>query len=219
MAAPVLVRAYAGDNSSPYGTSSARGGGARALPPVSSYTFAEILRASDCQDFQQAINGIAEICAKNHMSLADEYSSHLPPLGEITATNSAAVRPHLLRPGMRTALTSVPEASSGSSEGSHKSRKRSSRVFGFRQKEDMQSESMRKMRIGSMGRTVPVNGTTAMAGSLSFPRELGNRTQKAVGDDEEEERQRPAMERTSSEAFSSLQRILSQSRRTHEPDS
>lgn len=163
MAAPVLVRAYTGQSSTRFNASRARIGDTEALPPISSYAFANILKAADGPDVQAAIDGIAEICAKTRLSLADEYGSHLPPLGEITAASSAAVRPHLLRPGMRRALTSVPEGSSGSSEGSKKSRKGKVGFFGLKRQHEELVEPVRKIRIGSMGRTITVGGTAVLA--------------------------------------------------------
>lgn len=160
MAQPVLVTAYTQCNDL---TRNNPRSNRRALPPVSAYRFAEILRMADTTpEFQAAIDGIAEICAKNRMSLADEYASHLPPLGEITAATSTSIRPHLLRPGIRRPLTSVPEGSSGSSEGSGKSRKRSG-MFGFRKQREMDTVPVRRVRIGVVGRTVPIDGTTYLA--------------------------------------------------------
>lgn len=160
MAHPVLVKAYTDRRVS---TRSAPRIGDEALPPVSAYTFANILRTADTTpEFQAAIDGIAEICAKNRMSLADEYASHLPPLGEITAATTTSLRPHMLRPGIRRPLTSVPEGSSGSSEGSGKSRKRNS-IFGFRKQQVQNSVPARCVRIGMMGRFVEVGSTTALA--------------------------------------------------------
>ncbi|SMR57050.1 unnamed protein product [Zymoseptoria tritici ST99CH_1A5] len=162
MAQPVLVRAYAGRGSSRNHSPTTR---SQALPPISAYAFADILRAADSAEFQTAIDGIAELCAKNRMSLADEYASHLPPLGEITASTTTS-RSHMLRPGMRRPLTSVPEGSSGSSEGSRKSkRQKKGSLFGFRRKQQEQQETapVRSVRIGMMGRTVSVGSTTALA--------------------------------------------------------
>jgi hypothetical protein len=160
MAAPVLVRAYTGTAETVPSFQSTRQAEVHALPPISSYAFANILQEADCPDLQFAINGIAEICAKNRMSLADEYASHLPPLGEITAASSAAVRPHLNRPGMRRALTSVPEASSSSTEGSMKSKKRK-RIFSFRRQAQPEGTIARQICIGK-GRTISVSGLTAL---------------------------------------------------------
>ena len=159
MNTPLLVRTY--DNGRSSEPSTPRRRGAQSLPPVASFAFAEILRCSDTSEFQSAIDGIAVICAKNRMSLADEYASHLPPQGEITAASSAAARPHLHRPGMRTALTSVPEASSSSSEDSARSRKRKGSLFSWSRKAE-QSRPSRTMRIGSMGRQTSITSTTAL---------------------------------------------------------
>ena len=218
MAAPVLVRAYTSDRASSLRPNGARGIGEQALPPISSYAFASILRSADGPDFQSAIDGIAEICAKNRMSLADEYASHLPPLGEITAATSEAVRPHLLRPGQRRALTSVPEASSGSSEGSHhKSTKRRSGLFGFRRQQHEQTQSLREMRIGSMGRTISIAATTAFAGSVKVPQGNEPATLEATrgehhGAGRQQRPQAPA--RRPSEAAASLQRLLARGQGT-----
>lgn len=209
MAQPVLVRAYTGKGNS--GSSSnvpfTRSNRAQALPPVSAYAFADILRSADGPELQTAIDGIAEIAAKNRMSLADEYASHLPPLGEITAATSSAMRPHLLRPGggPRRALTSVPEASSGSSEGSRTSKKRGS-MFTFRKQQAQDSSKpMRRIRIGSMGRTVPIGTTTALAAEhRSLPAHTRSASESTVTG-------LPVTsppQRTSSAAQSSLQRLL-----------
>ncbi|KAF2774006.1 hypothetical protein EJ03DRAFT_73768 [Teratosphaeria nubilosa] len=166
MAHPVLVRAYTGNTG--ISTSAPRAHLAaelHALPPISSYAFADILRTANCPDLQHAIDGIAEICAKNRMSLADEYSSHLPPLGEITATSSAAARPHPHRPGPRRALPAVPEVSSSSSESSVKSKTRRRSIFSFRRQTVHESNILRRITIGRMGRTIAVNGTTAISRS------------------------------------------------------
>ncbi|KAH9825427.1 hypothetical protein Tdes44962_MAKER10209 [Teratosphaeria destructans] len=168
MARPVLVRAYTGNTG--ISTSAPRAPPLAAelhpLPPISSYAFADILRAANCPDFQHAIDGIADICAKNRLSLADEYGSHLPPLGEITATSSAAAgaRPHLSRPGPRRALTAVPEVSSSGSESSVKSKRRRRSIFSFRKQTVHESNIIRQITIGR-GRTIAVNGTTAISRS------------------------------------------------------
>lgn len=161
MTTPVLVKAYSGTTGNQSTVSSARPAAVQPLPPVSSYAFANILRSADCPEFQHAINGIAEICAKSRLSLADEYASHLPPLGEITAANSATMRPHLMRSGMRRPLTSVPEASSGSSEGSGKAKKRKTAVGSLWQ-QGLDEQGTRRMQIGRMGRVISVGGTVAL---------------------------------------------------------
>lgn len=161
MAQPVLVKAAPDRRTS---TRDVLRKDNRALPPISAYTFASILRTADTTpEFQAAIDGIAEICAKNRMSLADEYASHLPPLGEITAATTTTIRPHLLRPGIRRPLTSVPEGSSGSSQGSGKSLRKSS-MFGFRKQQQVQEiAAARRVQIGMMGRTISIGSTTALA--------------------------------------------------------
>ncbi|KAK4544164.1 hypothetical protein LTR36_004374 [Oleoguttula mirabilis] len=211
MAAPVLVRAYTGIRR-PATSAPSRHSEIQALPPVSSYAFADILRSADCPEFQHAIDGIAEICAKNRMSLADEYASHLPPLGEITAATSVAAKPHLLRPGVRRPLTSVPEGSSGSSEGSRRSKKRS-RIFGFGLQRPVDGRSLRQMRIGSMGRTISVGSTVALAASDNV---VGRGdTGLASGADQDELARPQRLQRTPSEATQSLQRLLGMAGNVH----
>ncbi|CZT21870.1 uncharacterized protein RCC_07736 [Ramularia collo-cygni] len=212
MAQPVLVKAYTDRRAS---TKRSLKSNEEALPPVSAFTFANILRTADTTpEFQAAIDGIAEICAKNRMSLADEYASHLPPLGEITAATSTNIRPHLLRPGVRRPLTSVPEGSSGSSEGSGKSRKKGS-IFSFRKQQVQDSVPARRLRIGMMGRTVPVGSTTALAA------EAWIRPQKSRSSSESTivaappaaiSPLRPVPRRTLSAAEVSLQQLLTRSR-------
>jgi hypothetical protein len=164
MAQPVLVRSYTSPKPTPFGSP---GGRSHVLPPIAAFSFADILRAADSDDLQSAIDGIAEICAKNHMSLAEEYGSHLPPVGEITAisTDTTPVRQQYGRTNMRRALTSVPEVSSGSSDGSIKARSRG--ILGFRSRQEVVRRPMRTVRISSTGRTIPICGTTAV--SMSAP--------------------------------------------------
>jgi len=164
MAQPVLVRSYTSPKPTPFGSPSGR---SHVLPPIAAFSFADILRTADNADLQSAIDGIAEICAKNHMSLAEEYGSHLPPVGEITAipADTTPARQQYGRFNMRRALTSVPEASSGSSDGSIKVR--SSGILGFRPKQEVVRKPMRNVRISTLGRTVPVCGTTAVTMSAS----------------------------------------------------
>jgi hypothetical protein len=203
MASPVLVREYVNHHDSP---ARSRSGTTKALPPISSFAFADILRAADGPDFQSAIDGIAEICAKNRMSLADEYGSHLPPLGTITAASSGTVRPQTTRPGMRRALTSVPEASSGSSEGSRQSKKKRRGLFSFKRQQEEQTKSLRVIRISSMGRTVSIGGTTALATTLDLPdvRSADDNVDKRA----ESTVAAAATVRRPSQAASSLQRLL-----------
>ncbi|TKA29545.1 hypothetical protein B0A50_03558 [Salinomyces thailandicus] len=164
MNTPVLVRAYSGNSITGISLSvpTAPQDAPQPLPPVSSYSFASILRSADCPEFQYAIDGIAEICAKSRLSLADEYAAHLPPLGEITAANSTAARPHLLRSGMRRPLTSVPEASSDSSESSGRVKKQDA-ALSLLLKHEAAHSSARHMRVGSMGRAIPVESTMSLA--------------------------------------------------------
>lgn len=166
MAQPVLVRSYTSPKPTPFGSP---GGRSHVLPPIAAFSFADILRVADSDDLQSAIDGIAEICAKNHMSLAEEYGSHLPPVGEITAipTDSTPVRQQYGRMTMRRALTSVPEVSSGSSDGSIKARSRG--ILGFRPRQQVIKNPMRTVRISSTGRTIPICGTTAV--TMSAPEE------------------------------------------------
>lgn len=96
------------------------------LPAIEDFSFSAILRAVD-PEIRDAIDAIAEICARSRMSLADEYDAHLPPQGEITgagpgwaaSTGALAGRSRLSRisQGWTAAdntLMAVPEASSSS---------------------------------------------------------------------------------------------------------
>ncbi|KAF2021166.1 hypothetical protein BU24DRAFT_457170 [Aaosphaeria arxii CBS 175.79] len=96
------------------------------LPAADDFSFSAILRAVD-PEIREAIDAIAEICAKSRLSLADEYDAHLPPQGEITAMGTGwassmgamAGRGRLPRIGQawnagEQTLTVVPEASSSS---------------------------------------------------------------------------------------------------------
>ena len=203
MAAPVLVKAYNTTVANIAGSRLSQPTQTRTLPSASSFVFADILREADCPDFQAAIDGIAEICAKNRMSLADEYSSHLPPLGEITAaTSSSATTRHISRPGMRRLLTSVPEGSSGSSDGSQTS-KRSRRGCATGRERGDDGLTFRKIRVGSVGRTVSTGGIVSLDASdartlctKDYTGRLGQvRVSQGSG-------------RTTSEAVASLQRLL-----------
>ncbi|CAO2647361.1 Nn.00g082830.m01.CDS01 [Neocucurbitaria sp. VM-36] len=96
------------------------------LPSADDFSFSAILRAVD-PEIRDAIDAIAEICARSRMSLADEYDAHLPPQGEITgagpgwaASTGALVgrgRLSKVSQGWTAAdntLMAVPEASSSS---------------------------------------------------------------------------------------------------------
>lgn len=52
-------------------------------PPLSSFSFQHILKEID-QEIQPSVDAIAEIFGRSKLSLADEYSSHLPPQGELS---------------------------------------------------------------------------------------------------------------------------------------
>lgn len=197
MQKPVLVRSYTGQRAT---TVKSKGTVTPALPPVSAYAFADIVRSADGPEFQSAIDGIAEICAKNRMSLAEEYASHLPPVGEITEASTRVVTPQLRKPGLRRALTSVPEGSSGSSEGSRKSKRRT--IFGFRNQETVEASAPRLIRIGSMGRTVSVAGITSVA-SEAEDQVVGVPRQEVNG-----LRCRPSSGSAGSTAVTSLQQLL-----------
>ena len=211
MAAPILVRAYSSttgrgkDRTNPRGAQNAN---MQALPPIASYAFADILRSVDSSDFEGAIDGIAGICAKNRMSLADEYASHLPPLGEITSPVPLSVRPQTLRPTRRRALTSVPEASSSSSETSIKASPKRSGMFSFRRKQEAVGNTLRQVRVGSMGRTLSICSTTAMATNLDQDSQI-------TGTHASPSSRPLPPKRAPSEATLSLQRLLSTQRLQH----
>ncbi|KAK3059717.1 hypothetical protein LTS18_010206, partial [Coniosporium uncinatum] len=119
---PVLVRTYSGSRSRPNSrvrspvpppmSSEALPSDAK-LPPVEAFSFDGILRAVD-PEIHDSIDAIAEIYAKSKLSMADEYSAHLPPQGEISERDGMhAVPPHRIGLSDR-ALTTVTEASSSS---------------------------------------------------------------------------------------------------------
>lgn len=96
------------------------------LPAIEDFSFSAILRAVD-PEIRDAIDAIAEICARSRMSLADEYDAHLPPQGEITgaglgwtaSTGALVGRGRLSRisrgwTAADNSLMAVPEASSSS---------------------------------------------------------------------------------------------------------
>ncbi|KAF2448628.1 hypothetical protein P171DRAFT_428672 [Karstenula rhodostoma CBS 690.94] len=118
------------------------------LPSVDDFSFSAVLRAVD-PEIRDAIDAIAEICARSRLSLADEYDAHLPPQGEITGTGlgwaagvgALAGRGRISRIGQGWAaadntLTAVPEASSsserlaGETRGTASSKKRSQSAYG-----------------------------------------------------------------------------------------
>lgn len=92
------------------------------IPRVDDFSFSAILRAVD-PEIRDAIDAIAEICARSRYSLSNEYDAHLPPQGEITASGPVWAngmgplvgrgRISRINPGWsENTLTSVPEASS-----------------------------------------------------------------------------------------------------------
>ncbi|KAJ4988602.1 hypothetical protein SVAN01_05893 [Stagonosporopsis vannaccii] len=96
------------------------------LPAIEDFSFSAILRAVD-PEIRDAIDAIAEICARSRLSLADEYDAHLPPQGEITgagpgwaaSTGALVGRGRLSRANLGwtaadNTLMAVPEASSSS---------------------------------------------------------------------------------------------------------
>lgn len=196
MSNPVLVRAYdPSPNDSPRNLCTPRNATSATapLPPLSSFAFGDVLRQaqSQCPQLQQAIDGIAQIYAKNRLSLADEYSSHLPPVGV-----NSGVRSHLLRPGLRPALTSVPEGSSGSSGGSKGSRKSKgkSRSKSKSQEQDQHNlsrfgwnartggeKATKKLGFGTTGPVVPVRPADVL---LETP--FAMRSCVALGDEQNE---------------------------------
>ena len=58
------------------------------LPPVEDFGIEGVLRAIE-PDIRSTIDAIAEICGRSKLSLANEYGSHRPPLGEIRASSNA----------------------------------------------------------------------------------------------------------------------------------
>ena len=61
----------------------------QSLPPLSSFSFQDILKEID-PEIQPSIDAIPEIFGRSKLSLADEYSSHLPPQGELPFSTSAS---------------------------------------------------------------------------------------------------------------------------------
>ncbi|GAD96861.1 conserved hypothetical protein [Paecilomyces variotii No. 5] len=110
---PVLVRSYSGEadgKTRPSSSAMASGpfsfaSGSRGhqtppeLPSVQDFSIEGILNAIE-PDIRSTLDSIAEICGRSKLSLANEYGSHIAPLGEIRAP-----------PG---GLVTVEEASSSS---------------------------------------------------------------------------------------------------------
>ncbi|KAH7079720.1 hypothetical protein FB567DRAFT_127809 [Paraphoma chrysanthemicola] len=183
---PVVVRTYSGSrhNSRPgsgfntprsfamngHTTASALSAGlagrSEQLPSADDFSFSAILRAVD-PEIRDAIDAIAEICARSRMSLADEYDSHLPPQGEITlsgpgwaaSTGALVGRGRLSRVNQGWAaentLMAVPEASSSSERLAQdgkvtSSKKRSQSAYG----------SLKSVISGGSGKRKALDGDT-----------------------------------------------------------
>ncbi|KAL8784995.1 MAG: hypothetical protein Q9213_003656 [Squamulea squamosa] len=88
---PVLVREYSQGSSTsgsprqPDMRSTKRSNGYRSseMPPLESFSFQDILASIDA-DVHVSVDKIAEICGRSKMSMADEYSSHMPPQSDFT---------------------------------------------------------------------------------------------------------------------------------------
>ncbi|EMD67339.1 hypothetical protein COCSADRAFT_34165 [Bipolaris sorokiniana ND90Pr] len=184
---PVVVRTYSGSrhtsragsgfntprsfamngNNHTSALSAGLAGRSEQLPSADDFSFSAILRAVD-PEIKDAIDAIAEICARSRMSLADEYDSHLPPQGEITGTGpgwaastGALVgrgRLNRISQGWTAAdntLMAVPEASSSSErlaqEGKVESnKKRSQSAYG----------SLKSVISGGSGKRKAIDGDT-----------------------------------------------------------
>ncbi|KAJ5362800.1 hypothetical protein N7541_003644 [Penicillium brevicompactum] len=89
---PVLVRAYSGNVDPPtmssrrfFPFSSSRTTQPEIpLPSDKDFSIESILQAIE-PDIRGTLDSIAEICGRSKLSLANEYGSHIAPLGEITA--------------------------------------------------------------------------------------------------------------------------------------
>ncbi|KAK7179565.1 hypothetical protein PSPO01_14395 [Paraphaeosphaeria sporulosa] len=208
---PVVVRTYSGSrhtSRNPSGVSSPRypamnGHGAQnpsalsaglagrteRLPSIEDFSFSAILRAVD-PEIRDAIDAIAEICARSRLSLADEYDAHLPPQGEITGTGpgwAAGVgalvgRGRISRIGQGWAaadntLTAVLEASSsserlaGETRGAASSKKRSQSAYGSLKsvisggsaKQQPSNHAVDQSEVGPSGQTVDAKPGPAWA--------------------------------------------------------
>lgn len=120
MAGPVIVNAQSGNLDGDTGRRNASKEPLPNFPPVSAYSFTSILQLADSADLRIGINGIASICAKAHMSLAEQHAEHRPPVGEVIWASYRAVTSR--------ALTSVPEGSSGRNSAVEKDPQQRSRI-------------------------------------------------------------------------------------------
>lgn len=88
---PVLVREYSQNSPAPSirqsrmrkHRNSSVNRDSSALPSIESFSFQDILASID-PEVHGSIDRIAEICGRSKMSLADEYSSHLPPQADFS---------------------------------------------------------------------------------------------------------------------------------------
>ncbi|KAK2748500.1 hypothetical protein FQN57_000633 [Myotisia sp. PD_48] len=87
---PVIVSTYSPEPQESSSASQRRGSNMDSnrppaqLPSVQDFGIEGILKAIN-PDIQETLDAIAEICGRSKLSLANEYGSHRPPLGEIQA--------------------------------------------------------------------------------------------------------------------------------------
>ncbi|KAL8855543.1 MAG: hypothetical protein Q9178_007831 [Gyalolechia marmorata] len=128
---PILVREYSQDSSTsgsprqPKMRSTKRSSGYRSseMPPLESFSFQDILASID-SDAHVSIEKIAEICGRSKMSMADEYSSHMPPQSDFSIPGLQEGSDH----GAITRLDPVEEAPSTYEDTTANSRSTRSRV-------------------------------------------------------------------------------------------
>lgn len=100
------------------------------LPPLSAFSFSEILAAID-PDVRSSIDTIAEICGKSKLSLANEYGSHMPPHGHLSGGGGQTEREE--GHGLGLGLEVVEEAGSDTASagiGEEEGRRRGWGLFG-----------------------------------------------------------------------------------------
>lgn len=129
---PVLVREYSQASPSSAGSKQSRMRQKRnssanrdssEMPPLESFSFQDILASID-PEIHGSIDKIAEMCGRSKMSLADEYSSHLPPQGDFSLLG---LEDHGDQTGI-SRLEPVEEASSTHEEAAHDPRSTRSRA-------------------------------------------------------------------------------------------
>lgn len=158
---PVLVRKYS--KSPPTASSSNQLSGMRQkrrsrgnkesseMPSLERFSFQDILASID-PEVSGSIDKIAEICGRSKMSLADEYSSHLPPQADFSMSTLQEHTEQVPIPR----LEPVEEASSTHEDTTHNS-------------QSMRSEVARLSIAGESTRTqkdllsAPVTATSAVA--------------------------------------------------------